>query len=41
MTQIDSCIEQIRNVDGAVAEAEAFLANDFDYPQIVSLVENF
>lgn len=39
MTQIDSCIEQIRELDRSVAEALAFLANDFDYARIVSLVE--
>ncbi|WP_293128425.1 AAA family ATPase [Microcoleus sp. bin38.metabat.b11b12b14.051] len=38
MNQIDICIEQIRAVDRVAAEAFAFLANDFDYAQIVSLV---
>ncbi len=39
MTKIDICIEQIREVDESVAEALAFLANDFDYAQIVALIE--
>jgi predicted ATPase/signal transduction histidine kinase/CheY-like chemotaxis protein len=41
MNQIDICIEQIRAVNRGAAEAFAFLANDFDYAQIVSLVENY
>ncbi|MEG3840634.1 AAA family ATPase, partial [Microcoleus sp. herbarium14] len=41
MNQIDICIEQIREVDESAAEALAFLANDFDYAQIVSLIQNY
>ena len=39
MTKIDGCIEQIREINQSVAEALAFLANDFDYAQIVSLIQ--
>ncbi|MCC3447850.1 MAG: AAA family ATPase [Microcoleus sp. PH2017_39_LGB_O_B] len=41
MAKVDSCIEQIRKLDESVAEALAFLANDFDYIQIVSLIETY
>lgn len=41
MNKIDSCIEQIREVDESAAEALAFLANDFDYAQIVSVIQNY
>lgn len=41
MTKIDNCIEQIREVDKSAAEALAFLANDFDYAKIVSVIENY
>ncbi|MEG3848838.1 AAA family ATPase [Microcoleus sp. herbarium19] len=40
MNKIDSCIEKIREVDESAAEALAFLANDFDYAQIVSVIQN-
>ena len=39
MTKIDTCIEQIREVNESIAEALAFLADDFDYAQIVCLLE--
>ncbi|TAF57782.1 MAG: response regulator [Oscillatoriales cyanobacterium] len=41
MNKVDSCIEEIREIDESVAEALAFLAKDFDYAQIVSLIENY
>lgn len=39
MNKVDSCIEQIRQIDESVAEALAFLAKDFDYAEIVSFIE--